>query len=519
MDVVINIVGTKIEVKFLRNEFYFCVIEEKLSLSGMLSRIKGKLLNDLEQLLCNDLELIRYFIKNEKKLSPGDNNNLFVDGTLEKLHDITDDVRTKIAIEGLIKKRNDIENKFIVFKFRGEKPKENNTIKHWESFAKEVYGKLEEIKKNDDIKKLRFGFIKIDSTTNSGFYDFLMDLIATQFQNGHPLLNPKNRFKEGPILLEGETGTGKTQLVKLFNQKNNYVNSVSVNLASISQSIFESRLKGYKAGAFTGADSKGKKGWFESSDSSTLFLDEFQSSNLESQVALLDLINAVSNTVSVARVGDDENKSTFKTQLIAAINEPIGRLVESGRLRADLFHRFRSIYKLIPLRELFSLKNGTSHLLSHLIFCRWKSARVFDLDGISIDSKLIFEINDNVLSILIAQEWKGNFREFEKSCFDLFFNLDFKNGNIICTRDMPESILHLHHDLEGSSNLDEIAHILDSILQDNEYIIQRCCKDPRAKKLKISSPKSLKASIIDHYHILSDSTKAQKNITRIIDNK
>ena len=185
------------------------------------------------------------------------------------------------------------------------------------------------------------------------YNNLFLNQISIQLLSGHDIFDYKNEYKKGPILLEGETGTGKTHLVELFNQKKKYTKTKSVNLASITDTVFESELKGHEQGAFTGAE-KSKEGWFELSDGGSLFLDELQSASIESQVALLDLLNAVSNKVSVTRMGGKSSIKTCETQLIAAINEPIDKLLDSNRLREDLFYRFRSVYKLKSLREKFS---------------------------------------------------------------------------------------------------------------------------------------------------------------------
>jgi transcriptional regulator with PAS, ATPase and Fis domain len=107
------------------------------------------------------------------------------------------------------------------------------------------------------------------------------------------LIKEAKRFKDldVPILLEGETGTGKDLLAKAIHceSKRKDKRFVKVNCAAIPENLLESELFGYKRGAFTGAD-RDKKGLFEEADGGTIFLNEIRDLPPRLQAKILDVI-------------------------------------------------------------------------------------------------------------------------------------------------------------------------------------------------------------------------------------
>jgi DNA-binding NtrC family response regulator len=154
------------------------------------------------------------------------------------------------------------------------------------------------------------------------------------------------RGEEGPLLIEGETGTGKEVLFRLLNQQENNRPFVVVNIASIPENLFESEMFGHVKGAFTGADQQ-KIGLAEAAHGGDLFLDEIEALPLHQQVKLLRFLESG----EIRRVGGKES-ITVKTRVICASNQTLSELVKKNEFREDLLFRLagRKI-NLPPLRE------------------------------------------------------------------------------------------------------------------------------------------------------------------------
>jgi DNA-binding NtrC family response regulator len=149
-------------------------------------------------------------------------------------------------------------------------------------------------------------------------------------------------------LLGGESGTGKELLAKYIHMHGPRKNKpfVEVNCASISPSLFESEFFGYRKGAFTNAN-ENHAGFFEIADGGILFLDEITEMPLEIQAKLL---TAVERGL-IHRVGDTK-EIKIDVQIIAATNHDVEKIVETGKIRRDLYHRLsQGLIILPPLRE------------------------------------------------------------------------------------------------------------------------------------------------------------------------
>lgn len=244
--------------------------------------------------------------------------------------------------------------------------------------------------------------------------------------------------KEGARLLEGETGVGKSELARALHQQlcerlNRNGPFVRVNIAAVSKGLLEARLRGHAKGAFTDAKQE-RKSWLEEADNGTLFLDELQAAPEAFQVQLLDLLNAVSDTVEVARVGEDHRRRRFLVRVVMATNESVEKLIQERRLREDLFYRIRSMLRLKPLAGRLREEINGSYLDNLLHLHRWRSAATLDIrfarrdapDNLA-DRLLSCLLPKNALSarvLLCEHEWPGNLREFERVCFDAFQSYD-----------------------------------------------------------------------------------------------
>jgi len=152
-----------------------------------------------------------------------------------------------------------------------------------------------------------------------------------------------------PILLTGETGTGKTMFAKAIHNsspRRNYP-FVAINCATIPKDLFETELFGYAPGAFSGSHPKGKPGKFEIAHRGTIFLDEVGNLPLEFQVKLLDVLEEK----QLVRVGSVEPLNV-DFRLITATGEDLERMVQEKTFRSDLYFRLNVTHlHLPPLRE------------------------------------------------------------------------------------------------------------------------------------------------------------------------
>jgi sigma-54 dependent transcriptional regulator, acetoin dehydrogenase operon transcriptional activator AcoR len=152
-----------------------------------------------------------------------------------------------------------------------------------------------------------------------------------------------------PVLLCGETGSGKEVFARAMHQSSPHAsgNFVAVNCASIPETLIESELFGYRAGAFTGAQRTGRRGKVLQADGGTLFLDEIADMPLELQARLLRVLDER----QVTPLGTDETHPV-DFQLISASHQHLPTRVREGRFREDLYYRLAGIELQLPaLRE------------------------------------------------------------------------------------------------------------------------------------------------------------------------
>ncbi|HEU0177549.1 MAG TPA: sigma 54-interacting transcriptional regulator [Blastocatellia bacterium] len=198
------------------------------------------------------------------------------------------------------------------------------------------------------------------------------------------------------VLLQGETGTGKELLAYAIHQRSlrNRGPFIVVNCAALPASLIESELFGYEKGAFTGAQTP-KPGRFELADGGTIFLDEIGEVPLEIQGRFLRVLQ----TGVFERLGSTKSVRV-KIRVIAATNQPLERLVNERKFRADLFYRLNVFpITLPPLRDRLSdLPLLTRH------FVEKYNTRF---------NRSITSISEQSLRALEQYHWPGNIRELE----------------------------------------------------------------------------------------------------------
>ncbi|MDE2395859.1 MAG: sigma-54-dependent Fis family transcriptional regulator, partial [Burkholderiales bacterium] len=155
--------------------------------------------------------------------------------------------------------------------------------------------------------------------------------------------------RQTPVLLCGETGSGKEVFARAVHEASPHASGafVAVNCASLPETLIESELFGYRAGAFTGAQRAGRRGKILQADGGTLFLDEIADMPLELQARLLRVLDER----QVTPLGTEETHAV-DFQLISASHQFLPQRVREGRFREDLYYRIAGIeLGLPPLRE------------------------------------------------------------------------------------------------------------------------------------------------------------------------
>ena len=146
------------------------------------------------------------------------------------------------------------------------------------------------------------------------------------------------------VLISGESGTGKELFARAIHQnsKRSHESIITVNCGAIPEGIIESELFGHKKGAYT--DAKGdRKGYFESANKGSIFLDEIGETPLETQVKLLRVIESG----EFMPVGESKIKKT-DVRIIAATNKDLSDLVDKGKFRQDLYYRLNTVSIKLP---------------------------------------------------------------------------------------------------------------------------------------------------------------------------
>jgi DNA-binding NtrC family response regulator len=198
------------------------------------------------------------------------------------------------------------------------------------------------------------------------------------------------------ILITGENGTGKELIAQEIHRQSDRSKEVlvSVDMGSLSETLFESELFGHVKGAFTDAR-ENRQGKFEIADKGTLFLDEICNISFHLQSKLLTAIESR----QITRVGSNQSVST-NIRLICATNKNPQEMVNSGLFREDLLYRINTIQiELPPLRE-----RGNDIIILAEFFLKKYASRY---------NKPTLRINQKTYDRLLSYSWPGNIRELQ----------------------------------------------------------------------------------------------------------
>lgn len=202
-----------------------------------------------------------------------------------------------------------------------------------------------------------------------------------------------------PVLIEGETGTGKEVVARLVHHGVGVSTEpfIAINCAAIPSELFESELFGHEPGAFTGSRSGGAPGKLEAAGNGTVFLDEVAEMPLTLQPKLLRVLEER----IFYRLGGVK-KRHFSARIICAANRDLADMVEKGLFRRDLYHRLRVGHlQIIPLRE----RGDDIVSLAELVLRREAERK----------KKRFRNISPETLRVLRTYPWPGNVRELENT--------------------------------------------------------------------------------------------------------
>ena len=227
-----------------------------------------------------------------------------------------------------------------------------------------------------------------------------------------------------PVLIEGETGTGKelmARAIHLFSQRHKLL-FMAENCGAINDDLLQSELFGHRRGAFTGATTD-RLGLFQAADGGTVFLDEISEISPSMQVSLLRFLQEG----EVRPLGSDQTRHS-DVRIIAACNRPLRQLVADGKFRQDLYYRLRGFeLRIPPLRE---RPEDIPPLVSHMLE---KYAGTV--------SRRVAGVTPEAMARLCAYDFPGNVRELEIEVRR--FVALAEDGEFITVRQLPPEIARI----------------------------------------------------------------------------
>lgn len=227
---------------------------------------------------------------------------------------------------------------------------------------------------------------------------------------------------DSTVLILGDTGVGKDVFATQVHQYSLRRDEpfFKINCATIPENLIESELFGYEPGAFSGASTKGKPGYFEMADKGTLFLDEIGELPLSMQAKLLRVLQ----DQEVMRLGSTKVKKV-DVRFIAATNRNLEQVVKEGKFRSDLYYRLRvAVLELPPLRE------RKEEIIPFINFF---------LDKFNTKYKKNLDFTSEAKSILQNYRWPGNVREMENLIQGLVVT---QEKSLLDVSDLPNYLLN-----------------------------------------------------------------------------
>lgn len=318
---------------------------------------------------------------------------------------------------------------------------ENGNIKYVAQNVNDIYN-------YNKIGKAEEEFVEITNGNSTSEDQFLY---ASRNMQSVMELIEKIKNVKNPCLLLGETGTGKTYLAKYMHQRSKRQNKpfVAVNCACMNPNLIESELFGYKKGAFSGANTSGKKGIVEIADGGTLFLDEISEIPYDLQGKLLEFIQ----DQEFIALGS-EKKQKVDVKIIAATNRNLAEMVKKKIFREDLYYRLNIFEVSIPpLRE----RQDDIEILVQYYLKKYNK-QYFRNHSLSKEA----------LDILKKYKWPGNVRELSHVMEKIVV---LTNGKEIYAEHLPKMIFDMNENEDtpsftGKTLRDALEEVESKMVQD-----------------------------------------------------
>lgn len=263
---------------------------------------------------------------------------------------------------------------------------------------------------------------------------------------------PQIAQSESTLLIEGASGTGKELLARAIHHKSQRRNGpfVAVNCGAMPETLVESELFGYKAGAFTDAR-KDKPGRFAMAENGTIFLDEIGDVSKTVQVRLLRVLE----TKEYEPLGSNKTVTT-NARVITATHRDLERLVKKGLFREDLYYRVNVVR--IPIPPLSERKEDIPLLVDHFIN---------HFNGLT--NRKVVGASREAMAALMLHNWPGNVRELENAIEHAFVLCP---GELIQMNHLPRRLVPKEHPFPfkaGSTLKDIEKRAILEALQQNQW--------------------------------------------------
>ena len=297
------------------------------------------------------------------------------------------------------------------------------------------------LEKNEELNKTLFVFKEISEFKKYvlSFHEnsSIILLESPQMQDIYSRISKVSK-NDTSVIITGESGTGKEIIARHIHNLSTYSKGpfIIVNCGAIPESLIESELFGYTKGAFTGADPKGKIGFFEKANNGTIFLDEIGELPLQIQVKLLRVLQ----DKTITPIGSRTEKQ-INVRIIAATNKKLEEEIEKKNFREDLFYRLNVFpINIPPLRE---RKKDIKILIDFFVKKYYISFQ-----------KERKDISENVYKILMNYSWPGNIREL-RNTIEYCMNMIEENETRIEPKHLPPKFLKNKEDLDDKKTLKE----------------------------------------------------------------
>ena len=341
-------------------------------------------------------------------------------------------------------------------------------LKENDEFKNEFDEKL-----NESTQEIQMKLKKISSAYSDIVGVGKIGVFSEKMKNIKELAQRFHQDRSIPVLITGETGTGKEILARMIHYGNSNDTSpfVTINCSSITPSLFESELFGYEGGAFTGSKKAGIIGKLEMAQGGSIFLDEIGDLPLDLQPKLLRVIQQK----EMYRVGGIK-KIELDIRFICATNRDIPTMIQEGSFRKDLFYRLNAGSLHIP-----PLKDRKDDIVP--------LAQMFLREFSDLKKRRFKLISKSAMNVLENYEWPGNVRELQNTierATVLYDDIELKPFHIDFLGDVVEDI----NPSDKTKNPNDIVISLPengiTLEELEEYLIKKILKKFQGNKSKVA---------------------------------